>query len=220
MRIDQVSILCGKNNPVSLRVARRIMASFPDKVFQFVFDYEGCRGGDILIALSYPRLVPKSVRSLYSLALVLHASPVPIGRGWSPANWMLENLETQFTISLLEMGDGVDEGRVMAQAEFEFPISGLWASFSNALEKAQFGLLKDAISGEIDFDSGVNQTGKGSYFRRRTPSDSKIDPSKSLKSQWGVIRAADPIRFPNYFFLHGTKYKLYVEEMGEDNEDW
>lgn len=216
---DRISILYGNSNPISMNLVKRTVASFPNKVFQAVLHHDECAGGDLLLALSYPRIVPMEVRSIYSKAAVLHASPVPLGRGWSPANWMLENLETKFTVSLLEMTDKVDAGRILDQREFEFPISGLWDSFSSVLEETQFSLIHSAVSGRVDFASSSEQSGKESYFPRRTPENSEINPSKSIVSQWGVIRAADPDRYPNYFYLHGNKYKLSVENLGTENEN-
>ena len=218
MLIDRISLLYGDGSPIAQRLVTRVRDSFPNKVFDSNWHHDTCSGGDLLIALSYPRIVPQQVRLLYGKAIVLHASPVPVGRGWSPANWMLETLETRFTVSRLEMTDRVEKGKVCSQVRFEFPLSGLWNSLSRVLEEAQFSLLHRALSGEVNFMSGSEQKGRASYFPRRTPESSQIDPSKSIVSQWGTIRAADSDRFPNYFFLHGHKYQLTVEDLGEANE--
>ena len=54
-----------------------------------------------------------------------------------------------------------------------------------------------------------------SYYPRRTPADSQIDPSQSIASQFDRIRVCDPNRFPAFFELHGKKYKLILEKIDD-----
>ena len=54
------------------------------------------------------------------------------------------------------------------------------------------------------------------YYPRRKPSDSMLDPSKSIESQFNLIRICDPGRFPAYFYLNGYKYSLTLEKINEN----
>ena len=50
-----------------------------------------------------------------------------------------------------------------------------------------------------------------SYYSKRTPSDSELDPKKSIADQFDLIRVCDPDRFPAYFQLRGSEYKIRLE---------
>ena len=54
-----------------------------------------------------------------------------------------------------------------------------------------------------------------SYYRRRIPADSQIDPRQSIDNQFDKIRVCDPNRFPAFFELNGKKYKLLLEKMDD-----
>ena len=209
-----VDILIGSLNPASLLLVETLRQDLPQLEINVLEDHVKCNGGELLVALSYGRLVPESVFSSYGLATVIHASALPKGRGWSPANWMLENLETSFTISLIKMVDEIDAGPIIAQRSFELVRANLWVDFVQESQRAQESLLLDLLRGELNTVNLKLQEGSPSYFRKRTPSDSEIDPSRSIEEQWGKIRAADPVRFPNYFRLHGTEFVLEVKKRG------
>jgi methionyl-tRNA formyltransferase len=51
-------------------------------------------------------------RAKYDSSLVLHASDLPAGRGWSPHIWAITNGAESVTLSLLEAEDQVDSGRI------------------------------------------------------------------------------------------------------------
>jgi len=53
---------------------------------------------------------------------------------------------------------------------------------------------------------------EASYYKKRTPNDSEIDPTKSLIDQFDLIRVCDPNRFPAFFELNGVKYKIILEK--------
>lgn len=60
-------------------------------------------------------------------------------------------------------------------------------------------------------------TGVGStYFRRRTPHDSRVDPHKTIAEQFDLIRVCDPVRFPAFFEFRGNRYKLKLERMNDE----
>ena len=56
------------------------------------------------------------------------------------------------------------------------------------------------------------QVGNPSYYRRRTPADSALDPNASLASQFDLLRVADYHRFPAYMDLRGHRYVITIEK--------
>ncbi len=58
--------------------------------------------GDILFLISCSDIVSKLEREKFKKTLVVHASDLPHGRGWSPHVWEIINGATDITLSLLE----------------------------------------------------------------------------------------------------------------------
>lgn len=75
---------------------------------------------DILIVVGWYYMVPRSWRAVASHGAVgLHASLLPKYRGGAPLVWAIINEETRAGVSLFYLTDGVDEGDLIAQADFE-----------------------------------------------------------------------------------------------------
>jgi methionyl-tRNA formyltransferase len=57
------------------------------------------------------------------------------------------------------------------------------------------------------------QTGKESFYPRRTPKDSRLDINRPLKEQFNLLRVVDNARYPAYFeILTGEVYTLHVQK--------
>ena len=59
----------------------------------------------------------------------------------------------------------------------------------------------------------VDQKGEPTYYRRRSASDSQLDPDKTIREQFNLLRVVDNSRYPAYFELNGIKYKIKIEKM-------
>lgn len=169
-------------------------------------------GGDILFLLSCTEIVGAPARALFGSTLVLHASALPQGRGWSPHVWQVVEGASRITVTLLEAADAVDTGDIWAQAAFDVAPTDLWDDINRKLFACEFGLVDFALR-EFGRVTPRKQEGEGSRWRRRTPEDSRIDPNASLASQFDLLRVCDPQRYPAFFELHGCRYKLTIEKM-------
>ena len=52
------------------------------------------------------------------------------------------------------------------------------------------------------------QHGEHSYYSRRRPADSELDPQRSLAEQFQLLRVVDNIRYPAIFHWRGRRYEL------------
>ena len=57
------------------------------------------------------------------------------------------------------------------------------------------------------------QAGEPSYYRRRVPADSRIDPERPLVESFDLLRVADPERYPAFFEHRGQKYRIRIEKV-------
>ena len=173
--------------------------------------------GDFLFLVSCSELVPLEYRENYLHTLVLHASDLPVGRGWSPHVWDIVQGKGEITLSLLEAADKVDTGRIWLKCKILVEKTALWTDINRLLFEAEIKLMNKVVENYKKIkpypqDEGIEPT----YYRRRTPRDSLVDPFLSIAEQFDLIRVCDPDRFPAWFMLHGQKYKLVVEKV--DNE--
>lgn len=173
-------------------------------------------GGDILFLISCSEIIDAKVRDKYSATLVLHASDLPKGRGWSPHIWEIVNGAEAITLSLLEAEDKVDSGRVWKKLDIPVPKHALWDEINQLLFEAEVELINFAVK-NFGTASPVLQksTDDASYYPKRTPADSRIDVDKSIAEQFDLIRVCDPSRFPAYFEYLGMRYTLKLEKTHE-----
>jgi len=171
-------------------------------------------GGDILFLLSCSEIIGLEERGAYASSLVLHASNLPKGRGWSPHIWEIIDGSELITLTLLEAEDLVDSGRIWHQIDLRIPRHALWYEINDKLFLAEMSLINFAIE-QFGVLEPVSQS-KGTeptYYSKRKPIDSIIDPNKTISDQFNLIRVCDPERYPAYFELHGYKYKITLEKL-------
>lgn len=174
------------------------------------------RGGDLLFLISCAEIVNLADRLRYSATLVLHASDLPKGRGWSPHIWELINGAEFLTLTLLEAEDNVDSGKVWKKMILPVSKDLLWYEINELIFNAEIELINFAIENfgivtPYEQPSNCEPT----YFPKRSRQDSLIDPYQCIASQFDKIRVCDPERFPAYFDLYGKKYKLILEKINE-----
>lgn len=173
-------------------------------------------GGDFLFLISCAEMITKIIRDRYNNVLVLHASDLPDGRGWSPHVWTIVNGGNEIVLTMFEAEDSVDSGRIWSKRRLSIPDHFLSHEIEGLLFDSEIEMMEDALK-FYDSIVPVEQPKKyeGVYFRKRTPADSEIDPSKSITSQFDLIRICNPIEYPAYFYLRGKKYKLLLEKFDE-----
>lgn len=176
-------------------------------------------GGDLLFLVSCSEIITAKQRAGYRAALVLHASRLPQGRGWSPHVWQILAGARELTLTLLEAEDQVDSGRIWAQTTFPVPSHALWDEINQRLFQATLELMDFAVH---EFDRveprPQAQDIEPTYYRRRRQEDSRIDPERDIASQFDLIRICDPQRYPAFFELRGHTYKLIVEKMNDPSD--
>lgn len=171
-------------------------------------------GGDLLFLISCNEKVSEEVLSKFKYSMVLHASDLPLGRGWSPHVWEIIGGANQITLSLIDAADDIDCGDIYKKVLIEIPKSALWNEINVLLFTAEINLMKFAVENFNNLrKSSQNQDIQPTYYRKRTPADSKIDVSKSISEQFDLIRVCDPNRYPAFFNLNGETYKLTLEKL-------
>lgn len=214
----KISFLCSDSeHPVNSYLYNWIEDNSIEHTIELVREKSELSGGDILFLISCSQIINKKDRSFYTKSLVLHASDLPEGRGWSPHIWQIVEGSNEITLTLLEAEDKVDSGDIWKKIRLKIPNHALWDEINHDLFRKEIELIDFAVR---NFDSIVstpqNTDIEPTYYPKRTPLDSKIDISKSIESQFNKIRVCDPNRFPAYLEIHGKKFKLTLEKIGDE----
>lgn len=211
MRID---VLCtDSTHPVVPFVRSWIAARVDVHDVRMIHDKSEITTGDILFLVSCSQLISAQARSQYNQVMVLHASDLPKGRGWSPHIWEILAGKEELTLSLISAEEGVDTGAIWAKRYLAVPRHALHEEINEVLFQAEMALMDLGIAMVAAGKVPTPQpTERASYYHRRTPEDSRLDPSKSLADLFDQIRVADPDRFPAFFEMHGFSYELTLKK--------
>lgn len=169
---------------------------------------------DIVIFLSYSRIVPAEILSRARSNVVVHGSALPDGRGWSPWSWQILKGQNRLTLTLFEATEGVDSGRIYAQQDVELEGHELINEWQ-AKQARVTQELCDRFVQEFPeiLSSGREQSGSPTYYPRRRPKDSKLDANLPIADQFNLLRIVDNDRYPAYFEYLGHTYVLQVRKQ-------
>lgn len=210
----RISILCSDaRHPINRHLEKWAIGHNTEHVIEIVRRKIDLGGGDILFLVSCSEILSASDRSIYRSSLVLHASDLPQGRGWSPHIWEIVSGREEIVLTLLEAADSVDTGRIWAKRNIAVPRHALWDEINGLLFATEIELMDFAIA-SFGTINPVEQAPDiaPTYYPRRNPDDSRIDPDRSIADQFDQIRVCDPDRFPSFFEFRGHRYKIRLEK--------
>jgi methionyl-tRNA formyltransferase len=72
---------------------------------------------DYIFIIGWPQMVRSEVLSI-APCIGMHPAPLPKRRGGAPLNWQIIDGETESAVSLLRLGEGVDNGDILIQIPF------------------------------------------------------------------------------------------------------
>lgn len=169
--------------------------------------------GDFVFYLGCGQIVPSEILQKNKHNLIVHESALPSGKGWSPLTWQILEGKNEIPITLFEATTLVDSGVIYLQDTLYF--NGL--ELVNDLRKSQ---AQKSIDMCLDFvheypdiiAQGRPQQGKSTFYRKRIPQDSLLDPDKSIRDQFNLLRVVDNECYPAFFEIKNEIYILRVEK--------
>ena len=129
----------------------------------------------------------------------------------SPLTWQLLKGKKNITFSLLEADEGIDKGKIYFKKKILIKETALFEEIKKIQLDTNIKLLLKFLKYYLKFQKAPgcsNQTGKPSYYKKRTPKDSIINLNKNLKSQINLIRVCDYTNYPAYFIYR--RKKIYI----------
>jgi len=135
------------------------------------------KGFDLFLLGGYSKILQERTISIPKFFTInLHAGKLPNYRGSSPLNWALINGEKEFTITIIKVNKGIDEGHILKEKSFKIAIN-YTINDLHRIANENFPILLDELLHEIK------------------------NESYTLKEQENHLSAYYPLRFPNDGFI-------------------
>lgn len=169
--------------------------------------------GHIAFYLSCSRITPPDVLARNSLNLVVHASRLPSGRGFSPLVWQVLEGSNEIGVTMIEAVEQVDAGEVFMRADMQLEGHELNGEMRGRLGKLIVHMCLQFLSAP-NAPKAEAQVGEPTWYSRRKKADSRLDPSKTIAEQFPLLRVVDNERYPAFFDYRGHRYVLKIEDQG------
>ena len=175
--------------------------------------------GDILFILGFFKIVKPEILKRNKTNIVVHESALPRGRGWSPMSWLVLEGASEIPLTLFEAVEKVDAGRIYLHAKVKLVGHELLPEIRQKVAAAMMRLCEKFVDSYPSILArGVEQRGKPSYYRRRTPYDSRLDPDQSIAAQFNLLRIADNEGYPAFFEYRRATYLLKIEKRRDNKQ--
>jgi methionyl-tRNA formyltransferase len=181
-------------------------------------DYDHIEDGSVAFFLGCTGIAKDHVLQRCHRNLVVHASPLPKGRGFSPLTWLTLEGKMEIPVCLLEAAGSVDAGPVVYRDEITFAGHELINEMRDVLGRKTVELCSRFMAEGVP-PLGTPQTGEPTVYPRRRPKDSRLDPTRPLVEQFNLLRTVDNDAYPAYFDHMGWRYKLTIEKAGRADEN-
>jgi len=132
--------------------------------------------------------------------ICIHESPLPKFRGGSPLQNQIIRGITKTKSTAFLMTEKLDDGDILLQKSLS--LNGSINEIFNRMEKNDYNIINKIIQGKF---KTKKQTGKPTFYKRRTPNDSELKTlNHSKKFLYNFIRMLEE-PYPNAFIKIGKK---------------
>lgn len=216
--MKKVNFLCSdENHPVMKYLINWKDQNLDNYEISIFKSSRDLKGGDFLFLISCNEIIKENITNLYNHTLVIHASDLPDGRGWSPLSWQILEGKEKIKLSLIEANQKVDSGRIWLQKEMTISNDMIFEEINKILFESEIYLINQALENSHNIEPYQQDIRDGlKTYKKRKPEDSELDINKDIKSQFDLMRIADPNRYPAFFIIHGRKYKIKLEQYEDD----
>ena len=212
----KINILTDNPNSWILPYVDMLKLTLKNHSVNHVFNSTEVEEGDLLLILSCEKILSTNILKLNKNNVVVHPSKLPQGKGWSPLAWQILEGKNIIPISLFEASEDLDSGVVYILDHIELQGHELNDEIKHLQGLKTIELIDRFIS-NYPMIKGLQQVGEETFYPRRRVNDNVLDPNKSLKDQFNLLRVVDNERYPAYFIYNGYKYiiKIYKPNQNE-----
>lgn len=175
----------------------------------YVYSKNDIEKGDICFLLSCTRIIEKDFINRNGNNIVIHASDLPNGKGFSPLQWQILEGKNEIILTLFEVVTEVDAGPYYIKDKISYNgtelIDELRSIMGNKIIEMSISYVKNKF-----ILLPQDQIGDDSFYRKRSVKDDEIDPDLSIKQLFNHFRIADNENFPLWFNLYDKEYIIHI----------
>jgi methionyl-tRNA formyltransferase len=173
------------------------------------YSHEQVVGQQIVFVLGYTKILSPRFLSRNHLNLVVHESDLPYGKGFSPVQWQILEGKRLIPVCLIEAVERVDAGDIVLRGKIELDGYELHDEIRAKQARESFRLIREFLACYPTYRR-QSQTGEERAFPRRTAKDGELDPDKTIREQFNLLRTGNNEQWPSYFRLGEQKYILKI----------
>lgn len=180
----------------------------------FIHKKEEVRNGDICFLLSCTKILPEQYLKFNKYNIVIHASDLPLGKGFSPLQWQILEGKNCITLTLFNAVKDLDAGEYFLKEKIYFEGHELLDELHDKMG-LKINQMAENFVKNFKILKPKKQKGESSFYPRRTQNDDKLDPQKSILELFNHFRIANNKDYPLFFEYNGFKYNLKIEKRNE-----
>ena len=173
------------------------------------FDFKKIKKQDIVCVLGYTKKLPENFIKNNKYVLIIHESPLPKGKGFSPLQWQILENKKKITACLFSANNYFDSGDILLREQITLDGTELYDEIREKQATTSIKLINKFLK-SYPFIKKIRQKGESSFYRKRSPKDSELDIKKSIISQFNKLRIANNNEWPSFFVYKNQKYILKI----------
>lgn len=164
---------------------------------------------DVCFLLSCTKIVKKDFLDNNKHNIVVHASDLPKGKGFTPLKWQILENKNIIPLTLFEAVEACDAGPFYVKDTISFEGHEMLLEMQ---ETMALKIIEMCLSFVLNYSEMVPhvQEGDSTYYHRFRKEDDCLDINKTIAEHFNHFRIADSERFPLYFEHLGHKYNIVV----------
>ena len=176
---------------------------------KLVFKKEDINKGEILFLLSCSQIVENAFLQLNRHNIVVHASDLPSGKGFSPLQWQVLEGKDEICLTLFEATEKVDAGPYYFKNHLELKSTDLLPDMRKKMAEEIISMCIEYAHNYHRY-SPIIQKGQESFYSKLTEENHMLDINKTIIEQFNRMRISDNDRFPMWFEIENVRYVLKI----------
>ncbi len=172
---------------------------------------------DIVFILSYHKIIESKYLNQHNHNIIIHASELPMGKGWSPMFWQILEGKNKIIFTMFEAMGAVDNGAIYMKETLHLTGNELNKELRDKQATLTISMCIKFLTNYNEYKNPVKQVGRESFYKKRTPKDSELDINKSIKEQFNLLRIVDNEHYPAFFYKNNKKYILQIQEVNDED---
>jgi len=204
----KICFLLDKDNNWLLSFCKKFLSLNKKKNIKIFYNYKKIHNFDYVFVLGYTRILPNSFIKNNKLIIVIHESNLPKGKGNSPLQWQILKNKNQIDVNLIKLTENLDSGDIILTDRIVLNGTELYDEIRDKQAIVTFKLISKFLKlKKIKFKK---QIGKETFYKKRTPSDSELKFTKSIKENFNLLRISNNEKWPAFFYYKKTKYIIKI----------